>query len=57
MTTVFEPLGGLEDAEEKRDCTLINLALVEEITAFWESLLGGLLSVSAGTLYEPSEVH
>lgn len=34
MTTVSEPFGGLEDVEEERDCTLINFALVEEITAF-----------------------
>lgn len=34
MTTVFEPFGGFEDVGEKRDCTLINFTLVEEITAF-----------------------
>lgn len=49
--------GGFEDVEEMRGCTLINLALAEEITALWESLLGGLSSASAGTLYEPREVH
>lgn len=57
MTTVFEALGGLDAVQGKGDCTLINFTLVEEITAFREPLLGGLLSVSADTLYEPLEVH
>lgn len=48
--------GGFEDVE-MRGRALINLAHAEEITAPRESLLGGLPSASAGTLYEASEVH